>query len=232
MAFDYYVSNSQGIKSYYRAGFHPQTDVFEFYSSIGNIAWQKKELKGKEFNLTGCVYVFRESNATLTILYNGSSLLLNNTLSLKKIVIKELPSALLDIELKEMDRLIEEMENSLCSPQPILPKNEIKPSLNKPVKQSTPIRPQYYPLENQEEPSKDCLAISMQVLGLFIGALGIAAVAFAFIALNGLTMGTFFLVAGVGCAALLAGIGLFSGGLYRSCNSATPEPDNQLFLNI
>ena len=68
--------------------------------------------------------------------------------------------------------------------------------------------------------------ISMMVLGGFISALGVAAVALAFIALNASTFG----IAGVamtatGAAAALAGVGVFAVGAYKSKGKPDePEP--------
>jgi hypothetical protein len=69
--------------------------------------------------------------------------------------------------------------------------------------------------------------ITMQILGGFIVAAGIAAIAIAFVALNAATFGVAGLVtAGVGIGLLLGGFGLFATGTYRSCQSTTDE-----FLN-
>ncbi|KTC86101.1 MULTISPECIES: hypothetical protein [Legionella] len=55
--------------------------------------------------------------------------------------------------------------------------------------------------------------ISMQILGGFIAALGVAAVAIAFTALNAATLGIpGLVVAGLGAAAILGGVGLFAFG--------------------
>ncbi|HBD7476101.1 TPA: hypothetical protein KKX77_002628 [Legionella pneumophila] len=59
--------------------------------------------------------------------------------------------------------------------------------------------------------------ISMMVLGGFIAAAGIAAVAIAFTVLNAATFGiTGLLVAGIGSGAVLAGVGLFASGAYKN----------------
>jgi membrane protein implicated in regulation of membrane protease activity len=66
--------------------------------------------------------------------------------------------------------------------------------------------------------------ISMQVLGGFMAVLGCAAVAVAFIALNAATFGTAGLVvAGLGIASALLGVGLFATGTYR--NRKKPEDE-------
>lgn len=70
--------------------------------------------------------------------------------------------------------------------------------------------------------SKANFNISMQVLGGFIAAVGCAAVATAFILLNAASLGTVGLVvAGLGAAAILAGVGLFA------THSPKPEPANE-----
>ncbi|MBA3536589.1 MAG: hypothetical protein H0T84_08265 [Tatlockia sp.] len=62
--------------------------------------------------------------------------------------------------------------------------------------------------------------ITMQILGGFIAAAGIAAIATAFVALNAATFGLAGLItAGVGVALLLGGLGLFATGTYRSCQT-------------
>lgn len=60
--------------------------------------------------------------------------------------------------------------------------------------------------------------ISMQVLGGFIAVIGAAAVAVAFVALNAATFGLAgLIVAGLGSAAILGGVGLFAAGTYKKC---------------
>lgn len=75
--------------------------------------------------------------------------------------------------------------------------------------------------------------ISMMVLGGFIAAAGIAAVAIAFTLLNAATFGIAGLItAGVGVAATLAGVGLFAGGAHKYKQSeAAPSNEAELFLN-
>lgn len=64
---------------------------------------------------------------------------------------------------------------------------------------------------------------SMQILGGFIAAIGSAAVATAFVALNAATFGIAGLVAaGLGVAAILGGVGLFAAGTYKQYQS---KPD-------
>ncbi len=64
---------------------------------------------------------------------------------------------------------------------------------------------------------------SMQVLGGFIAAIGVAAVAVAFVALNAATFGLAgLIVAGLGAAAILGGVGLFAAGTYKKYQS-TPD---------
>ncbi|MFA5961032.1 MAG: hypothetical protein WC785_11025 [Tatlockia sp.] len=66
-------------------------------------------------------------------------------------------------------------------------------------------------------PSSSINNISMMVLGGFITVLGVAAVATSFILLNALTGGVVGLVvAGIGIASILSGIGLFATGAYRN----------------
>lgn len=67
------------------------------------------------------------------------------------------------------------------------------------------------------ESSSSMNNISMMVLGGFVAALGVAAVATAFIMLNALTGGVVGLVvAGIGIASILSGIGLFATGACRN----------------
>lgn len=63
---------------------------------------------------------------------------------------------------------------------------------------------------------------SMQVLGGFIAAIGVAAVAVAFVALNAATFGLAgLIVAGLGAAAILGGVGLFAAGTYKKYQSSS-----------
>lgn len=72
----------------------------------------------------------------------------------------------------------------------------------------------------QEENSSSMSNISMMVLGGFIAAAGIAAVAIAFAVLNATTFGIAGLVvAGIGVAAALSGVGLFATGAYKNKNT-------------
>lgn len=65
---------------------------------------------------------------------------------------------------------------------------------------------------------------SMPILGGFIAALGVAAVAVAFTALSAASLGIVGLaVAAIGAAATLAGVGLFAVSSLRQCRLA-PEP--------
>lgn len=69
------------------------------------------------------------------------------------------------------------------------------------------------------------MSISMQVLGGFIAVVGCAAVATAFILLNAATFGTAGLVvAGLGVAAVLSGVGLFTTGTYKNRQATPDEP--------
>ncbi|MGC1181555.1 hypothetical protein [Legionella sp.] len=71
-----------------------------------------------------------------------------------------------------------------------------------------------------DTPSTSFSNINMQVLGGFIAALGMAAVAIAFVALNAATLGlTGLIVAGIGAVATLGGIGLFAAGTTRKYQS-------------
>lgn len=66
--------------------------------------------------------------------------------------------------------------------------------------------------------------LSMQVLGGFMAALGVAAVACAFVVLNAATMGmTGLIIAGAGFASSLAGVGLFSYASLRNNASKSNE---------
>jgi len=63
----------------------------------------------------------------------------------------------------------------------------------------------------------------MQVLGGFMAALGCAAVATAFVLLNAATFGIpGLIVAGLGVASILAGVGLFAAGTYKK-RQGTPN---------
>lgn len=64
--------------------------------------------------------------------------------------------------------------------------------------------------------------INMMVLGGFIAVVGIAAVAVAFTVLNAATLGTV-IVAGIGIAAVLSGIGLFAVGAYKNSQTNTED---------
>ncbi len=71
--------------------------------------------------------------------------------------------------------------------------------------------------QTEETPSSSTANISMMVLGGFIAAMGVAAVAIAFTLLNAATFGIpGLVVAGIGVAAVLSGIGLFASGVYKN----------------
>lgn len=77
---------------------------------------------------------------------------------------------------------------------------------------------------HSEPDSSSKMNISMMVLGGFIAALGIAAVAVAFTVLNAATLGVpGLVVAGIGMAAVLSGIGLFAVGTYKNRTTSPPE---------
>ena len=66
--------------------------------------------------------------------------------------------------------------------------------------------------------------ISMMVLGGFIAAAGIAAVAIAFTLLNAATFGTSgLMLACVGVGAVLSGVGLFATGAYKNKQTTSDE---------
>jgi len=72
----------------------------------------------------------------------------------------------------------------------------------------------------------------MLVLGGFIAAAGIAAVAIAFTLLNAVTLGTAGLVVvGVGVAAVLSGVGLFAANSYNT-SKITSDPSFDLSDNL
>lgn len=74
--------------------------------------------------------------------------------------------------------------------------------------------------------SSPMMNISMQVLGGFMAVVGCAAVAAAFILLNAATFGTVGLVvAGLGVAAVLSGVGLFATGTYKNRQLTSGGPD-------
>lgn len=74
----------------------------------------------------------------------------------------------------------------------------------------------------QEENTSSISNVSMMVLGGFIATAGIAAVAIAFTVLNAATFGIAGLVvAGIGVAAALSGVGLFATGAYKNKNTTS-----------
>jgi nucleoside permease NupC len=76
----------------------------------------------------------------------------------------------------------------------------------------------------QDAESSSMSNVSMQILGGFIAAIGCAAVAIAFVALNAATLGVAGLVvAGLGVASVLAGVGLFAIGTYKTCQTSPNE---------
>lgn len=78
-----------------------------------------------------------------------------------------------------------------------------------------------------QSPSSAFSNLNMQILGGFIAVLGVAAVAVAFTALNAATLGIGGLVlAGIGIAATLAGVGLFAVGSLKK-GEHTPPPIEQ-----
>ncbi len=86
------------------------------------------------------------------------------------------------------------------------------------------------PPQTEAAHSSSTTNISMMVLGGFIAAVGVAAVAIAFTLLNAATFGIAGLVvAGTGAAAVLSGLGLFAAGAYR--NRQTTAPDESLELS-
>ncbi|MBA3535040.1 MAG: hypothetical protein H0T84_00260 [Tatlockia sp.] len=241
--FTNYESDVNGKKSYYRFGTHPVTEKYEFFLSLDNQTWKPINITGRKCNHRGFVFEFA-SDFELTILYNSSSssslVLTKNAktspqdFNLREITFEALPPGLKETELEELDRQIEALEKSILKPD--LPKEQPVYTVRKQDSQQLKLIEQQYnllrvmPEEETSCYSENCLNISMQVLGLFIGVVGIAAVAVAFIALNALSGGTLGLVvAAVGVTAMLGGFGLFGGGLYRSCNPETPEPDNYIF---
>ncbi len=85
-------------------------------------------------------------------------------------------------------------------------------------------------LLNQEKSSSclppKCLTISLEVIGGFIGILGIVAVSLAFTVLTGAATPVVF---GIGSGVLLIGLGLFCTGIARHCDYKSilnDEPDN------
>ncbi|CEG55572.1 hypothetical protein [Legionella fallonii] len=68
--------------------------------------------------------------------------------------------------------------------------------------------------------------LSMQILGGFMAVLGAAAVAVAFTVLNAATFGIAGLVvAGIGAAVTLAGVGLFAVGSLKKCDPVSSTND-------
>jgi hypothetical protein len=79
------------------------------------------------------------------------------------------------------------------------------------------------PDTKSDTPSSSITNISMMVLGGFITVAGIAAVAIAFTVLNAVTFGIpGLIVAGLGVAAALSGMGLFAAGAYKN-RMGTPD---------
>lgn len=80
------------------------------------------------------------------------------------------------------------------------------------------------PSHTEKTPSSSLTNISMMVLGGFIAAAGIAAVAIAFTLLNAATFGVSGLIlASVGVATILSGVGLFATAAYKN-RQAIPDP--------
>ncbi|MBA3536333.1 MAG: hypothetical protein H0T84_06975, partial [Tatlockia sp.] len=72
-------------------------------------------------------------------------------------------------------------------------------------------------IESSQIYSRSAMNINMMVLGGFIAAAGIVAVAVAFTVLNATTFGVpGLVVAGIGVAVALSGIGLFATGAYKN----------------
>jgi hypothetical protein len=80
-------------------------------------------------------------------------------------------------------------------------------------------------IRTQRRPPVLC-NLNMQILSGFIAVLGVAAIAIAFTALNAATFGIAGLVlAGIGSAATLAGVGLFARESFSKCNSTPPATE-------
>ena len=74
--------------------------------------------------------------------------------------------------------------------------------------------------------------LSMQILGGFMAVLGVAAVAVAFTVLNAATFGIAGLVvAGIGAAVALAGVGLFAVGSLKKYEATSSTNDISLSVN-
>lgn len=79
------------------------------------------------------------------------------------------------------------------------------------------LRPKMESVLREARETPETHSISMMVLGGFIATVGITAIAIAFTVLNTATFGTAGLVmAGIGFAAALSGVGLFATGAYKN----------------
>lgn len=82
--------------------------------------------------------------------------------------------------------------------------------------------------ELQNDPP--CLSnLSMEVLGLFIAAAGIATIALAFTIFNPAVLG---IAVGLGAVTLLAGVGFFCRGLYKDCQQTETELTAESFYPV
>ncbi|MFA5960964.1 MAG: hypothetical protein WC785_10670 [Tatlockia sp.] len=95
-------------------------------------------------------------------------------------------------------------------------------------KESTPIPrnvPRKRPLPKAKEKVHSCANISMMVLGGFIAAAGIAAVALAFTVLNAATLGIAGIATAVAAVPLFfSGVGLFATGIYKNRQPGDEQP--------
>ena len=110
----------------------------------------------------------------------------------------------------------DEGETLIANPSQTLLKRSMAQSKNPGVKYS----------QTEDTCSPSTVNISMMVLGGFIAFVGIAAVAIAFTVLNAATFGAAgIVVASVGAAAVLSGVGLFATGAYKNRQTS---PDDSL----
>ncbi|MGC1182344.1 hypothetical protein [Legionella sp.] len=85
---------------------------------------------------------------------------------------------------------------------------------------------QAFPMETTNDNSSFS-NLSMQILGGFMTVLGAAAIAVAFTVLNAATFGiTGLVMAGIGAAVTLSGVGLFAVGSLKKCESDLDSDDD------
>jgi hypothetical protein len=196
--------------TYYRAGINSKTNLFEFYEAAygASAFWKRLNLDLIAANNVRTSYKITENDSECNIQLD----ILNESNELTLTFVPHDPEQKRSTFYRIPTKLLSKIE-----------KQELPDYLRNLEVEVTSEQQQTTSITEMNFVS------SMQVLGIFITVLGITTIALAFALLSAATLGV---VAALGVAVALSGLGLFAYSSYKNCQPSSPELDCKSVIGI